>query len=90
MSNGTKNAQCPGSATVVTSLINDTNFDQWMVQWLKHVTSTKTEAQMKKATEYVAAGGEVDAIKTKYQLTVVQEQNLLLENEKRKDTAKTS
>jgi len=49
-----------------------------------------TEAQMKKAIEYVAAGGEVDAIKTKYQLTVVQEQNLLLENEKRKDTAKTS
>ena len=43
-----------------------------------------------KAIEYVAAGGEVDAIKTKYQLTVVQEQNLLLENEKRKDTAKTS
>jgi hypothetical protein len=49
-----------------------------------------TEAQMKKAIEYVAAGGEVDAIKTKYQLTVVQEQNLLLENEKRKDTAKAS
>ena len=45
-----------------------------------------TEAQMKKAIEYVASGGEVDAIKSKYQLTVVQEQNLLLENEKRKDT----
>ena len=49
MSNGTKNAQCPGSGTVVTSLINDTNFDQWMVQWLKMVTSSKTESQMKKS-----------------------------------------
>ena len=47
-----------------------------------------TAAQMKKAVEYVAAGGEVDAIKSKYQLTVVEEQNLLLENEKRKDTTK--
>ena len=49
LSNGTKNAQCPGSGTVVTSLINDTNFDQWMVQWLKMVTSSKTESQMKKS-----------------------------------------
>ena len=49
LSNGTKNAQCPGSAVVATSLINDTNFDQWMVQWLKMVTSSKTESQMKKS-----------------------------------------
>jgi len=47
-----------------------------------------TAAQLKKAKEYVAAGGEVDAIKSKYQLSVVEEQNLLLENEKRKDTTK--
>ena len=43
---------------------------------------------MKKAVEYIAAGGEVDAIKSKYKLSVVEEQNLLLENEKRKDTTK--
>ena len=35
LSNGTKNAMCPDSATVVTSLINDTDFDHWMHQWLK-------------------------------------------------------
>ena len=59
LSNGTKNAQCPGSATVVTSLINDTNFDQWMVQWLRQVTSTKTEAQMKKCLIYgISSSGE--------------------------------
>ena len=59
LSNGTKNAQSPGSATVVTSLINDTNFDQWMVQWLKHVTSTKTEAQMKRCLIYgISSSGE--------------------------------
>ena len=34
LSNGTKNAVCPGSAIVATSLINDSSFDQWMVQWL--------------------------------------------------------
>ena len=49
LSNGTKNAMCPGSCVVATSLINDTNFDQWMVQWLKMVTSSKTESQMKKS-----------------------------------------
>ena len=59
LSNGTKNAQCPGSATVVTSLINDTNFDQWMVQWMRQVTSTKTEAQMKKCLIYgISSSGE--------------------------------
>ena len=48
LSNGTKNAQCPGSAVVATSLINDTSFDQWMVQWLRQVTTTMTESQKKK------------------------------------------
>ena len=48
LSNGTKNATCPDSATVVTSLINDTDFDHWMHQWLKQVTSTKTQEQKKK------------------------------------------
>ena len=65
LSNGTKNAQCPGSATVVTSLINDTNFDQWMVQWLRQVTSTMTEAQKKKCMIFgiSSSGGSRDLIK---------------------------
>ena len=49
LSNGTKNAMCPGSAIVATSLINDTNFDQWMVNWLNQRTSTRTKEQMRKS-----------------------------------------
>jgi len=49
LSNGTKNAMCPGSAIVATSLINDTSFDQWMVTWLSQRTSTKNKSQMKKS-----------------------------------------
>ena len=65
LSNGTKNAQCPGSAVVATSLINDTNFDQWMVQWLRQVTSTMTEAQKKKTLIFgvSSSGGSRDLIK---------------------------
>ena len=46
LSNGTKNAMSPGSAIVATSLINDTSFEQWMVNWLMQRTSTKTKNQM--------------------------------------------
>lgn len=49
LSNGTKNAQAPGSAIVDTSLINDTNFDQWMVQWVKQLTTGMTLKQKKKS-----------------------------------------
>ena len=49
LSNGTKNAQAPGSAIVDTSLINDTNFDQWMVQWVKQLTTGMTLEQKKKS-----------------------------------------
>lgn len=49
LSNGTKNAMCPGSGVVATSLINDTSFDQWMVSWLNHRTCHKTKSQMKKS-----------------------------------------
>ena len=35
-----------------------------------------TTDQLKKATEYMAAGGSIDAIKTKYKLTAGQEKNL--------------
>ena len=40
LSNGTKNAQAPGSAILATSLINDTSFDDWMVQWLQQRTTS--------------------------------------------------
>ena len=52
LSNGTKNAICPGSCVVATSLINDTSFDQWMVAWLQQRTSTRTKSQMKKSLVY--------------------------------------
>jgi hypothetical protein len=35
-----------------------------------------TEDQMKKAKEYVAAGGDINAIKSKYKLTSAQEKQL--------------
>jgi hypothetical protein len=35
-----------------------------------------TADQMKKAKEYIGAGGDVEAIKTKYKLTAVQEKEL--------------
>ena len=70
---------------------NDHGKKSKVITKIKQAAKPKiTEAQMKKAIEYVAAGGEVDAIKSKYKLSVVEEQNLLLENEKRKDTAKPS
>ena len=49
LSNGTKNAICPGSAIVATSLINDTSFEQWMVNWLSCRTTNRTKSQMKKS-----------------------------------------
>ena len=49
LSNGNKNAMCPGSGVVATSLINDVGFDQWMVSWLSSRTSARTKTQMKKS-----------------------------------------
>ena len=49
LSNGTKNAMCPASGVVATSLINDSSFEQWMVQWLSCRTSTRNKSQMKKS-----------------------------------------
>ena len=46
-----------------------------------------TKDQMEKAKEYVIAGGDVNAIKTKYKLTAKQEKEL---NGQKADTAKTS
>ena len=65
LSNGTKNAMCPGSAIVATSLINDGNFDQWMVQWLSSRTSTRTKGQMSKSLVLgiSSSGNSVDVAK---------------------------
>ena len=65
LSNGTKNAMCPGSAIVATSLINDTSFDQWMVNWLRQRTSTRTKTQMKKSLVFgvSSSGNSMDILK---------------------------
>ena len=49
LSNGTKNAITPGSGIVATSYINDSSFDQWMVNWLNNRTSNRTKNQMKRS-----------------------------------------
>ena len=48
LSNGTKNAQAPGSGIVATSLINDSSFDDWMVHWLRQRTVSQTQEQLEK------------------------------------------
>tara|TARA_B100000902_G_C27202351_1_gene859760 strand:+ start:216 stop:1196 length:981 start_codon:yes stop_codon:yes gene_type:complete len=48
LSNGTKNAQAPGSGIVATSLINDSSFDDWMVHWLRQRTVSSTKSQLKR------------------------------------------
>ncbi len=65
LSNGTKNAVCPGSAIVATSLINDSSFDQWMVQWLSSRTIARTKSQMKKSLVLgiSSSGSSTDVLK---------------------------
>lgn len=65
LSNGTKNAQCPGSGVVATSLINDVGFDQWMVTWLAQRNCTKTKEQMKNSLVLgvSSSGTSTDVIK---------------------------
>ena len=65
LSNGTKNAICPGSAVVATSLINDSSFEQWMVQWLSCRTATRTKTQMKKSLVLgiSSSGSSTDVLK---------------------------
>ena len=46
LSNGQRIAMAPGSAILATSLINDTDFDQWMVQWVEAHTRHRTEEQI--------------------------------------------
>tara|TARA_B100000214_G_C23970986_1_gene630138 strand:+ start:2357 stop:3325 length:969 start_codon:yes stop_codon:yes gene_type:complete len=65
LSNGTKNAMCPGSAVVATSLINDSSFEQWMVQWLSCRTATRTKSQMRKSLVLgiSSSGSSTDVLK---------------------------
>ena len=65
LSNGTKNAICPGCGVVATSLINDSSFKQWMVQWLSCRTATRTKEQMKKSLVLgiSSSGNSVDILK---------------------------
>lgn len=65
LSNGRKNAMCPGSAVVATSFINDTNFDQWMVNWLACRTAVRTPTEMKKSLVYgiSSSGKSTDVVK---------------------------
>ena len=60
LSDGQKNASCPGSAIVATSLINDTNFEQWMVDWLRIGTTTRTPAQIKRSLVFgISSSGQL-------------------------------
>tara|TARA_R110000824_G_scaffold16307_3_gene67771 strand:+ start:3487 stop:4458 length:972 start_codon:yes stop_codon:yes gene_type:complete len=52
LSNGQKNAICPSSGCVATSYINDSSFDQWMVNWLANRTAIRTKSQMKRSLVY--------------------------------------
>jgi phosphoheptose isomerase len=65
LSNGTKNAVCPGSGVVATSFINDSSFEQWMVQWLSCRTATRTKTQMKKSLVLgiSSSGNSIDILK---------------------------
>ena len=65
LSNGTKNAQAPGSGIVATSLINDSSFDDWMVHWVRQRTVSSTPEQLKKTMilGISSSGKSVDIIK---------------------------
>ena len=65
LSNGTKNAMCPGSGIVATSLINDVGFDQWMVTWLNQRTCTRTKFQLENSLVLgvSSSGTSTDVIK---------------------------
>lgn len=65
LSSGYKNAITPSSATVATSLINDTNFEQWLVDWLRLRTRTRTDEQLRKSLVYgiSSSGRSTDVLK---------------------------
>ena len=59
----------------------------WFVQRLSKHFEDQAE-QMKKAKEYIVAGGDIEAIKTKYKLTEVQEKELNASKQKTSNTTK--
>lgn len=65
LSNGTKNAMCPSSSILATSLINDVGFDQWMVTWLNQRTCSRTKEQMKNSLVLgvSSSGSSTDVLK---------------------------
>ena len=65
LSSGQKNAICPGSGIVATSFINDSSFDQWMVNWLSCRTASRTKDQMSRSLVYgiSSSGNSTDVIK---------------------------
>jgi len=65
LSNGQKNALSPGSGVVATSFINDTSFDQWMVNWLSCRTAVRNAEEIKKSLVYgiSSSGKSTDVIK---------------------------
>lgn len=65
LSNGTKNAMCPGSCIVATSLINDVGWEQWMVSWLQQRTCSRTQKQIENSLVYgiSASGTSPDILK---------------------------
>ena len=52
LSNGQKSAVCPSSSVLATSLINDSDFDQWIVNWLSYRTGVRNKSQMSKSLVY--------------------------------------
>ena len=69
---------------------NDHGKKSKVITKIKQAAKPKiTEAQMKKAIEYVAAGGNIDAIETKYKLTAVQEKELNGKQTKTENTKET-
>lgn len=65
LSNGQKNAICPSSGVVATSFINDSNFEQWMVNWLSCRTAVRTQDELDKSLVYgiSSSGKSTDVIK---------------------------
>jgi phosphoheptose isomerase len=62
---GRKNALCPGSGVVATSLINDYGFDDWMVQWMELRTKYKTQEQLSRSLVVAisSSGHSTDSLK---------------------------
>ena len=65
LTSGRKNALCPGSGVVATSLINDYSFEDWMVQWMELRTKYKTPEQLSRSLVLAisSSGCSADSLK---------------------------